>query len=238
MTKNLGAINVFNTIGIKSTLYEESQHTNVSLSDDNLISMLEKAYGDLSEKKDIICDNGSGDASLVKLKYLFINDFVYNFIKNDYIIYIDIIATCANLSSTFRELELVGFCLRSFYSRTKNYCLGLDVKDRIKVNIWKNEFFGRNFSFYNRRDKRITELENADGFYNLKEKNMLHAVYTVAQEKTAARLDLIFEAMKYKKLLVDMAKEEMIYPMDRAIYKDLSQSLLDNTYESAVIYDK
>ena len=46
-------------------------------------------------------------------------------------------------------------------------------------------------------------VTNADGFYNLKEKNMLHAVYTVAQEKTAARLDLIFEAMK----LLNSSKE-------------------------------
>lgn len=228
-TKNIQRFkDINNTDDIDTTVVEDEQ-----------VQMYDDAYVNLD--RDYICDNGAGNNSIDKLKYLFLNGSAYRFLEHNYIIYINIVITSSTMDSIARDILKVYKYIKYYQTEhVKGTELEDAAKKNIKVNLWKNEIVGRNFTYRKIIDNqaKYLKLEEFSSFQKLKDDNLIHGVYRIIRESSMQRLDLMTEAFKYKKLLTTMAEDKYIEFNMKHNYLQISKMLIKSTYENAEYYDK
>lgn len=243
MTKDLQDIDskvIFSSDNIKK--FKDISNTDdidTNVVEDEQVQMYDDAY--INFDRDYICDNGAGNNSVDKLKYLFINGSAYRFLENNYKIFINIVITSSTMDSIARDMLKVLKYIR--YYQTE-HVKGTELEDiankNIKVNLWKNEVLGRNFTYRKIIDNKAKylKLEEFSSFQDLKKYNLIHGVYRILRESSMQRLDLMTEAFKYKKLLTTMAEDKYIEFNMKHNYLQISKMLIKSTYDNAEYYDK
>ena len=235
MTENYGAKYIFQQVQITTNKKEDFIIKMMEL-ESAKVGIYQQGYCDLRYGYDIVSDNGAS-GSIDKLKFLFINGRALDFLKNNYTIYIDIVASATSIDSVSRDLIFVKEFIDYFKKASKNASTEKSINyGKIKVNIWKNEFFGTRFNYFS--DGKLYELEDFQGFKALVNEKILHAVYTIRRFDNPDMRDLESEAIKYKKLYIDMAKvtDPYVHDVERDLYNTMS-NIIVGCVNNPVLYD-